>query len=94
MKCDHPEFEAMCEVNRLTSVEDGPVTGYSVDVRIKCAVCGEAFAPVGMPGGVSAREARCGLDGVARIPLEPMSVWIPPSSFEFEFPNRSRVEEA
>lgn len=49
--CPHEVFGATVDVSRLTDVEDGPVTGYRADVRISCAVCGEAFRFRGVEEG-------------------------------------------
>lgn len=49
--CPHEEFVAAVEVNRLTNSDDGPVEGFSLDLRVECAGCHEPFcfrAPLGM----------------------------------------------
>ena len=37
--CEHTTFQTEARVARLTQEEDGPVIGYSVDVRIYCSNC-------------------------------------------------------
>lgn len=48
MKCDHEEFEAKVDVNRLT--DSGR---FMADIRIKCKQCGEPFRFLGLPCGVA-----------------------------------------
>jgi hypothetical protein len=50
---EHNNFQCQAEINRLTSVEGGPVTGYHVDVKVWCADCNEPFHFVGVPFGMS-----------------------------------------
>lgn len=43
MTCEHENFIAEVDVNRLTKDDGGPVAGFSADVRIRCADCQEPF---------------------------------------------------
>lgn len=72
--CVHPEFAVHAEVNRLTSVEGGPVTGYSVDLRVSCIPCGEVFRWIGLDAGSSPRQPRCSIDeATLHAPIRPAS---------------------
>ena len=71
-KCEHLEFEGNCEVTRVTSVEGGPVERYTVDVRVRCAVCRLPFSFKGVPFGLDPRMPTSGLDGLElRAPITP-----------------------
>jgi len=54
--CPHEDFAAVVEVNRLTKVEGGPVTGYSAEITVRCADCDEPFRWIGCPAGLSPRQ--------------------------------------
>jgi hypothetical protein len=72
--CEHPDFAAHVSVNRLTDTEGGPVTGYSADIKVSCAECGEPFRWTGVPGGLTQAAPRCSLDQLElRAPLRPAS---------------------
>src|SRR5215469_13774835 len=72
--CGHMKCAASVTVNRLTDVDDGPVTGYSADIRIQCANCGLRFLlGAAWPGGLSPGHPTTSLAGDEfRAPLEPM----------------------
>jgi len=51
--CEHKSMSATVDLTRLTDVPDGPVTGYTADLRVHCEDCGLPFhfpetVPVGM----------------------------------------------
>ena len=72
--CMHPDFAANVEVNRLTSTEGGPVTGYSATVNVWCIACDEPFRWIGVPAGLSGSRATCSVDETElRAPLRPAS---------------------
>ncbi|MGW0566113.1 hypothetical protein [Streptomyces tauricus] len=73
--CLHMDFEADVEVNRLTATDDDPtVVGYSADIKVRCANCGEPFRWIGVPAGMSPRRPMCGLDETElHAPLRPAS---------------------
>ncbi len=72
--CPHADFAAEVEVNRLTSVEGGPVTGFWADIRVRCADCGEPFRWIGVPVGAMADRPACSVDETElRAPLRPAS---------------------
>jgi hypothetical protein len=72
--CEHPDFTAEVDVNRLTDAEDGPVTGYAADVRARCAACGEPFRWIGVPAGSSGSRPTCSVDETElHAPLRPAS---------------------
>lgn len=71
-QCEHPDFEAWVEVNRLTDTEGGPVTGYSADIKVNCKACRLPFRWVGLPAGLSPGQPMVSVDGLElRVPLAP-----------------------
>jgi hypothetical protein len=72
--CEHENFQADVEVNRLTSEEGGSVTGYSADLRIWCADCDEAFRFTGVHAGLLPSQPMCSVDEKElHIPIRPAS---------------------
>jgi hypothetical protein len=72
--CEHREFEALVEINRLSHNPGGPVVGYAADISVFCAQCGEPFRWTGVPAGVSPKRPTCSVDEkVLRAPLRPAS---------------------
>ena len=72
--CPHLNFAASVEVNRLTDVEGGPVTGYSADITVQCADCGEPFRWIGVPAGMSPARPMCSADEAElHAPIRPAS---------------------
>lgn len=72
--CPHEDFNANVGVHRLTSVEDGPVTGYSADITVWCADCGEKFRWIGVRAGLSPGRPMCSIDEFTlAAPIRPAS---------------------
>lgn len=72
--CEHNNFDAEVAVARVTSVDGGPVTGYSADIRVRCADCGEPFRWTGLKAGMSPRHPMCSIDETTMTaPLRPAS---------------------
>jgi len=70
--CQHKEFHANVEVNRITRGEDGPVYAYMADLKIHCVQCGIVFRFKGMPAGLNWERPTCSfLRDEARLPIEP-----------------------
>lgn len=70
--CEHSNFQGSVSVTRLTADEDGPVTGYTTDIRVRCNDCGMPFKFVGLPGGSSRSAPTTSWDGAdLRAPIEP-----------------------
>lgn len=70
-KCPHQSFTADASVIRLTDKDDGPVTGFSIDVRVTCDMCGSPFVFRG-PTGLSPRQPMVSFDGLTlRAPIAP-----------------------
>lgn len=70
--CEHREFDALVAVNRLTESVGGPVVGYSADIQVNCADCGELFRWTGLEPGFSPTGPRCSVDEtVMAAPLRP-----------------------
>jgi hypothetical protein len=75
MSCTHDSFDASVDVGRLTEKDGGPVTSYVCEVRVRCAVCGEAFGFIGPPAGVRGDGPTTSQDGLElRIPIAPGEV--------------------
>lgn len=73
--CAHTNFKSLVRVGRLTEGGDGPVTGYSADVRIECTDCGLAFRFRGKDYGSSPDRPMLSADGLElRAPIEPAHV--------------------
>lgn len=72
-KCKHMKFAAQVDVGRLTGSKEGsPVTGYTADIRIKCAECGLPFRFIGLDCGDSQHEPKVSVDATElRAPIEP-----------------------
>jgi hypothetical protein len=72
MTCSHETFQANVQVGRLTDGEDGPVTAWVAEVRVRCAACGLEFGFLGPPAGVRNNEPTTSLDGLElRCPIVP-----------------------
>lgn len=72
--CEHTNFDAIVKVIRLTATDDGPVTGYTAEITIKCVECDEYFEFIGLPMGSLPSEPACNVDGTeARMPIRPFS---------------------
>ena len=72
MTCSHLNFAANASVGRLSDKEGGTITGYVVDVTVKCADCGLPFRWIGIAAGNHYAEPRVSIDGTElRAPLEP-----------------------
>jgi hypothetical protein len=73
-KCEHMRFLSEAKVTRLTD-KDGLITGYTVDIRIKCDDCGLPFRFLGLAAGSHYAEPRTSVDATElRAPLEPAYV--------------------
>ncbi len=84
--CEHYNFYSQCRVGRLTDGEDGPVTGYHADIKIKCMDCGQSFEFVGLPGGFNFQKPTVSFDATeARLPIKP-------SVHDADFLNRNLIE--
>lgn len=69
-ECQHEEFEANVDVNRLTEREGGNVSSFVADIRIKCAKCGAPMHFVGVDGGFSFQRPMTSIDALElRAPL-------------------------
>lgn len=74
--CEHENFAAFVDVNRITdsTAESATVKGYAADIRVWCGDCAEAFVFIGAPVGVSPGQPMVSLDGSElRVPLRPVS---------------------
>jgi hypothetical protein len=72
--CEHLHFESSVTVQRLTSTDDGPVTGYVAEVLVRCADCQEPFRWIGVPAGLSPAGPRVSVnEEELRAPVRPAS---------------------
>jgi hypothetical protein len=62
--CEHLNFRANVEVNRLEKGEGGPVYRYQADIRITCDECGLPFRFIGLPAGMDLNGAAVSIDGL------------------------------
>ncbi len=71
-KCKHENFSANVSIGRLSTVNNGPITGYTADINIKCAECGLPFRFIGLECGASPHAPKVNADATElRAPLEP-----------------------
>jgi hypothetical protein len=72
--CPHEHFAVHADVNRLTSVEDGPATAYMLDIRVHCEDCGEPFRWIGVPAGLMPGRPAVNVDETElHAPMRPAS---------------------
>ena len=72
--CAHEDFSANAGIARLSAVEGGPITAYSVELRVECARCREPFRFMGVPAGMLPNRPACSLDELTlNIPIRPAS---------------------
>ncbi len=57
MKCEHNNFSAEVDVNRLEKGNGGPIHRYQADIRIKCTECGVPMRFIGLPAGTDLNGA-------------------------------------
>lgn len=70
--CEHLRFSTQASVFRLTDADGGPVTGYALDLTVKCDGCGLPFRFLGLPFGSHPLEPRLSADSeTLRAPIEP-----------------------
>jgi hypothetical protein len=75
MTCEHGNFECHASVGRLSQIDNGPITHYCADIRVKCTECGEFFEFIGVPLGCSAYRPTVSIDGLElRVPLMPQGM--------------------
>ena len=86
--CEHATLQTEARVARLRENEDGPIIGYSVDVRLYCVDC---RAPLHFRGeiGMSYNGPRVSFDGQeARLPAD---MGIPGTARSFADSEAARV---
>lgn len=72
--CPHENFAADVEVNRLQSVEGGPIDAFNADIRVRCSDCDEPFRWIGVQAGLSPAQPMCSIDETElHSPLRPAS---------------------
>jgi len=72
LPCPHENFDVRVVVNRITDTDDGPVTGYSADIKVNCDDCGEPFRWIGPLAGQSPHLPMVSVDETElRAPLRP-----------------------
>lgn len=70
--CEHFNFATQANVFRLSDIEGGPITGFKLDLTVKCADCGLPFRFKGLPFGSHPHEPRLSVDSEElRAPIEP-----------------------
>ena len=77
--CEHVHFQASVAVNRVTDNDGSKVLYYMADVQVSCAVCGEPFKFIGLPGGYSQQSPTVSIDAItAQLPIGPESSTMSP----------------
>lgn len=73
--CPHENTEAWVNIVRLTASEDDPTpVGFSAEIKVNCADCGEKFRWTGVRPGLSPRGPMCSVDETElHAPLRPAS---------------------
>lgn len=73
LECEHPDFEINASVGRMSEVDGGPITHYSVEATVRCTRCERPFQWVGPAWGiVDPNGPLVNLDGTKLyIPIEP-----------------------
>lgn len=75
--CLHTEFKVVAGVHRITAEDTPqgrilPAQQYTVDIRVWCTDCDQAFEWIGPPIGVSPQRPTCSVDGTElRAPIRP-----------------------
>lgn len=70
MACEHQNFTAIVNVNRINREDGGPVVAYSTDITVACRDCGQPFEWFGLPNGFSYYQPTISLDAkTIHIPL-------------------------
>lgn len=91
--CAHEQFKCDCKVARLSEIEAGPITGYQLDIEVKCVQCGLQFRFRGIPAGNDPDFPRTSIDGTElRAPIEPASEPRFSSSATYRLPAKQRVQ--
>lgn len=71
--CPHETFDADVAVNRLLG-DDGAVTAFMADVRIRCVDCDEPFRFRGLRAGLNPARPACSVDeSEVHLPIRPAS---------------------
>ena len=73
--CQHEDFEARVEINRLLGCEgDTEPTAFAADITANCARCGERFRWIGVPAGFAGGHPTTSVDEFTlTAPLRPAS---------------------
>lgn len=70
--CKHMEFETGTRVARLHDGNPDVITGFMLDIVIRCKDCGLPFEFVGVPGGYSPGQPMCNFDSTElSAPIKP-----------------------
>ena len=88
-ECLHKEFTASVGVNRLVENEDDiHPTGFSADIRINCAECGEKFHFIGVNHGLSKYKPTVEVGGCElRCPIAAGELQFVPSHIRYDVTN-------
>jgi hypothetical protein len=94
MKCKHEQFESFTKVARLTNEDGGEVTGFSLDLKVKCVQCNEFFEFIGVANGYSQNQPLASIDFTElRIPIRPNTgAFGTNMSFDFNKPESTKKE--
>jgi hypothetical protein len=72
-KCEHVQFVSEVDVIRIVEDErSSEVIGYTAEVNVRCADCGQPFRFIGLPVGTAGEIGTMSADCLeARLPIEP-----------------------
>lgn len=71
--CDHGEFQIEGQVTRIEDETFEVVTGFQLDVAVRCCECNTRFKFKGLSVGIDLHGAAMSIDGVeGRFAIEPV----------------------
>lgn len=70
--CEHLNFAAEVDVNRITAEEGGNPYRWMAEIRVKCADCGIPMRFIGLPPGMDFNSPCVAINAEeARMPIAP-----------------------
>ncbi len=91
--CKHEEFVFLSKVGRLTDVEGGEVTSWTLDCKIQCKQCKMFFEFVGVPTGFNYEHPTTSADFTElRMPIRPFTDSMAAKvNYQFERPKNKEI---
>ena len=93
--CKHFNFGVDAKVGRLTNVGGGDVTGYKMDLTVKCVDCNMPFEFIGVPVGERFDKPMVSVDfKTLRLPIRPDTDSVGSgASYQFERPKETENKD-